>query len=54
MSIGAQAELIVEKIIQDLRDRKGLGDVFDEMDSAVLAELEGDWMLITRRILERG
>ncbi len=54
MSIGKQSEKIVDQLIQNLRDRKGLGDEYAGMDEDIQFDLEEEWRLIVRRILERG
>ncbi len=50
--IGAMSEEIVDAILEDLQDRKGLSDEWDQIDDEVQAEIRDAWMLIARRVIE--
>lgn len=52
--VGAQAEIIVDAIIADLTDRGGLQNEWESIDVGTRAEIRAEWMLIARRIIERG
>lgn len=38
------AEIIVSKIISDLRGRKGIGDEFDQIDADIQEEITQTWI----------
>lgn len=50
--VGQQAEEIVDGIIADLTDRRGLRQEWDECDDGIKAEIRAKWMLIARRVIE--
>lgn len=50
--VGQQAEEIVDAIIDNLTDRKGLRHEWDNIDEEIQAEIRADWMLIARRVIE--
>jgi hypothetical protein len=52
--VGEQSEQIVEEIIRDLTARRGLRQAWDGIDDAIQSEIRADWMLIARRVIERG
>jgi hypothetical protein len=39
---------IVEKIIDDIRDRQGLGDEFDAIDEDIQEEIKAKWIAIIK------
>lgn len=41
-----KAKSVVDQIIADLSDRQGLGDVWDDIDEDVQAEIREKWMSI--------
>lgn len=45
---------IVGKIIDDICDRKGLGDEWDCLDSAIQSEIRQEWVKIIIDTLEEG
>ena len=51
---GEQAETIVDLILRDLKDRSGLDGAWDQIDDGIQAEIRDQWMLIARRVIERG
>ena len=53
-AVGAQAEKIVDGIIADLLDRGGLQNEWEGIDKGTRAEIRDEWMLIARRVIERG
>jgi hypothetical protein len=52
-AVGEQAEKIVDQIIENLTDRKGLRHGWDMCDPGIQAEIRSEWMLIARRVIER-
>ena len=46
------SEIIVEKIMEDLKDRRGLRQQWDAMDPATQAEIRQAWRVIAKRTLE--
>lgn len=50
--VGAKAELIVDAIIDDLTDRRGLRQEWEGCDKEIQAEIKAEWMLIARRVIE--
>lgn len=50
--VGQQAEEIVDGIIADLTDRRGLRQEWDECDDGIKAEIRAKWALIARRVIE--
>ena len=52
--VGEQAEKIVDAILVDLADRRGLRHEWDQIDDDIQAEIRAEWMLIARRVIERG
>jgi hypothetical protein len=52
--IGQQSEDIVQAIIKELSDRRGVGHALEQIDEDVMAELVDSLQLIVRRILERA
>lgn len=51
--VGEQAEKIVDGILEDLKDRRGLRQSWEGCDEEIQAEIRAEWMLIARRIIER-
>ena len=43
----SRSEAIVFKIIKDLRNRKGIGDEYDMIDTDIQEEIMSDWIAIT-------
>lgn len=52
--VGEQSEKIVDGIIDSLTDRKGLRQTWDSIEPDLQAEIRDEWMLIARRVIERG
>lgn len=48
-----KAQRIVEAIIEDLSDRRGIGDEWDCIDSSIQREIRAEWAKIVDRELER-
>lgn len=51
-SIGLQSEEIVDAIIRDLTDRRGLKYEWKNIDEEIQAEIRATWMLLARRVIE--
>lgn len=51
---GAMAEKIVDAIITNLTDRRGLRDAWDSVDEDIQAECRGAWINLARRVIEAG
>lgn len=45
------AELIVDEIIMDIEDRRGLGDAFEDCDPDIQKEMRDSWKAIVRKHL---
>jgi hypothetical protein len=52
--IGEQAEKIVDGILADMNGRRGFRQNWDQIDEEIQAEVRAAWMLIARRVIERG
>ncbi len=52
-AVGERAEKIVDGIIADLTDRRGLRQSWEGCDEGIRAEIRAEWMLIARRVIER-
>ena len=52
--VGQQSEEIVDAILADLTDRKGMRQAWEECDEGIQAEIRSEWMLLARRVIERG
>jgi hypothetical protein len=50
--VGAKAEVIVDAIIADLSDRRGLRQEWEGCDEEIQAEIRSEWILIARRVIE--
>lgn len=48
------AEKIVDAIITNLTDRRGLRDAWDSVDEDIQAECRGAWINLARRVIEAG
>jgi hypothetical protein len=44
-----EAEKIVDKLIDDLQGRSGLGNVWDEMDDEIRRDLKDAWIEIVMK-----
>ena len=51
-TINELAEAVVDKIIDDLTDRKGLGDVWRQIDEVIQSEIKEIWMDLVIEALE--
>lgn len=45
---------IVERIIEDLTDRRGLGQEWDQIESSVRAEIKDTWVRIASNAIKDG
>lgn len=39
-----EAEIIINKIIEDIRDRQGIGDEWDQIDRKIQQEIKSSWI----------
>jgi len=46
------AELIVDAIVTDLTDRRGLRQEWEQIDEETQNEIKGEWMRLVREILD--
>lgn len=51
---GLISEEIVDAIIKDFTDRRGLRQEWEQIDDGVQAEIRDTWMNLARRIIETG
>lgn len=51
-NVDQQAEEIVDAIIENLTDRKGLRQSWDEIDKDIQGEIRSEWMLIASHAIE--
>lgn len=47
------AELIVDAIVTDFTDRRGLRQEWEQIDEKIQNEIKGEWMRLVREILGR-
>jgi hypothetical protein len=52
--VGLQAETIVDAILADMSDRRGLRQEWDGIDADIQGQIRAEWINIARRVIERG
>ena len=51
-SIAIRSKLAAQKIRDDLKDRRGLGDAWEEVDETIRIEIEDEWFQIVYNLFK--